>query len=275
MNFYEASSSTHTPDSAVQNALDWLRRTPGGMVDTILLTLPSILRREQTTDLFAELYRVLSSDHGSLWLWGRCGDLARHGFECYSYGDLTHAWTSWDRPMLDPHDLPYIAAYTREMPPSVLEYCLKSSARAGALVLDIFPRAPHLSRSLADTLDARILHLAPITDLYTADHTALPPFVRDRFFHDHFFNKLKKQGDCLIYPCAPHKSGYGRLRIHGVEYYAHHVSWMLSHRRALPLGIPVLHASCPDRRCCRPDHLRLGATSVNLDERWLGRRARH
>lgn len=271
MIFYETLPGQHTTDSALSNALSWLNRTPGGMVDTILLTLPGPLRRDQMRSLFAELYRVLSSNHGALWLWGRCGDVAGHGFSTHSYGELTRAWTSWDIPVPSDQPFPMIEVFTREMPPSVTDYCLRSSARAQSLIVEIFPRAPHISRTIADELGATLLQLAPVTDLYTADHTA-PPFVRDRFFHDHFFNMLKPQGNCLIYPGTPHKSGYGRMRFHGVEYYAHHVSWMLSHRRAIPPGIPVLHASCPDRRCCRPDHLRLGTTSVNLDERWLGRR---
>lgn len=272
--YFETKGTEHTPDSALRDAFLWLSRTPSGMVDVVLLTLPGRLRRAQEQQLFAEIRRVLSGDTGSLFLWGSNAGLAGAGFEAQTItADLTHAWSSWDRPALDPDvPLPAFGSMSREMPPSVTEYCLRAAAGPGCLCLDIFPRAPHVAQSIGREMGARVLSVAPVADLYVSDHTSLPAWVFNRAFADEFFNTLKKQGNCLIYPSQPHSSGYARLRIAGVQWYAHHVSWMLSHRRGIPHGLPILHASCPDRRCATPGHLRLGTDVINLDERWLGRR---
>lgn len=273
--YFETKGTEHTPDAALRDALLWLGRTPSGMADVILLTLPGRLRRHQEAQLFAELYRVLDRDTGSLWIWGSAAGLAGGGFEAQTVtGDLVHAWTSWDRPARDPDvRLPDFGPMSREMPPSVVEYCLRAAAGPGRLCFDVFPRAPHVAQSVCQQIGSKVLTIAPVSDLlYTANNTA-PAFVRSNAFADEFWKRLEKQGNCLIYPGKPHTtSGYARLKIGGVEYYAHRVAWMLSHRRGIPDEIPVLHASCPDRRCARPDHLRLGTTAINLNERWLGRR---
>lgn len=272
--YFETKGTEHTPDSALHDAAVWLGRVPSGMADVILLTLPGRLRRHQEAQLFDEIRRVLSPDTGSAFLWGSSAGLAGAGFEAQTVtGDLTHAWSAWDRPALNPDvRLPSFGSLSREMPPSVTEYCLRAAAGPGCLCLDIFPRAPHVAQSIGREIGARVLSVAPVSDLYTANDTAAPAWVRSDAFHTEFFSRLKKQGNCLIYPSKPHASGYARLRVLGTEYYAHHVSWMLTHKRVIPQGIPLLHASCPDRRCCRPDHLRLGSVSVNLNERWMGRR---
>lgn len=274
MTFYETTPGSHTPDSALSDALLWLERTPDGMADVILCTLPGRLRGHQEAQLFADVYRVLNPDTGSAFVWGSNAGLAGAGFETQVVtGDLTHAWTAWERPSLDPDvRLPDFGSMSREMPPSVTEYCLRAAAGPGRLCLDIFPRAPHVAQSIGREMGARVLSVAPVADLYVSDHTSLPAWVFNRAFADEFFKTLKKQGNCLIYPSQPHSSGYARLRIAGVQWYAHHVSWMLSHRRGIPPGLPILHASCPDRRCATPRHLRLGTDVINLDERWVGRR---
>lgn len=279
MVFHETSIATpHTPDSALHDAMSWLGRTPVGFVHTALLTMPGRLHRDQESSLWEELARVLDPDTGSLWIWGQTGWRFASTFEhAIVTGDLTHAWTAWGRPALDSDvHVPPITQLSREFPPSLVEFCIRSTGqRPGRIILDVFPRAPHLSTSIGASIGARVLSVAPVSDLYTADPTAgnaAPSWVRDSALHDRFFKSLKKQGNCLIFDSKPHVSGYARLRILGREWYAHHASWMLSHRRAIPQGIPVLHASCPDRRCCRPEHLRLGSTANNLDERWVGRR---
>lgn len=272
--FHETTSGEHTPDAALAEAMTWLGRTPDGMADVVLCTLPGRLRREQERALSLEIVRVLDRDHGSLWVWGTVAGLAGVEYQ-HLTGDLSHAWRSWDRPALAPDiPMPSWAAMCREFPPSLVDYCLRASAGPDRLCLDLFPRAPHIAQSVGRDIGALVLTVAPVADLYTAPHTAPPPWVHSRAFHDEFFSRLIQRGNCLVYPSKPHASGYARLRVAGREYYAHHVSWMLSHQRAIPLGTPVLHASCPDRRCCTPGHLRLGPVAVNLDERWLGRRAK-
>ncbi len=79
--YFETKGTEHTPDSALRDAFLWLSRTPSGMVDVVLLTLPGRLRRAQEQQLFAEIRRVLSGDTGSLFLWGSNAGLAGAGFE--------------------------------------------------------------------------------------------------------------------------------------------------------------------------------------------------
>lgn len=272
--YFETKGTEHTPDSALHDAAVWLGRVPSGMADLILLTLPGRLRRHQESQLFDEVYRVLNSNTGSAFIWGSAAGLAGVGLEHQVVTtDLTHCWSAWDRPVLSEDvRLPSFGSLSREFPPSLVEYAIRAAAGPGRLVLDIFPRAPHVAQSIGREMGARVLSVGCVADLYTANDTAAPAWVRSDAFHTEFFSRLKKQGNCLIYPSKPHASGYARLRVLGTEYYAHHVSWMLTHKRVIPQGIPLLHASCPDRRCCTPTHLRLGTTSVNLDERWLGRR---
>lgn len=271
-NFHETTPGEHTPDAALSDAITWLGRTPRGMADVILLTLPGRLRRQQEGDLYSECYRVLS-ESGSLFVWGSSAGLLGLGFECQLiYGDLTMAWTSWDRPSLDPDvPLPSFGPTSREMPPSIVEYALRAAAGSGRLVLDIFPRAPHVSQSIARDIGCRVLSVAPVSDLYAAGPTA-PAFVRDNAFHTWFFQALEKSGKCLVWPGKPNGAGYARLKIGGEEWYAHRVSWMLSHRRAIPEGMEVGHAGCVDKRCCAPEHVRLVTRIGNMDERWVGRR---
>lgn len=271
-NFFETTPGSHTPDTALRDALLWLSRMPRGMCDLILLTLPGRLLRQQEQELFDECYRVLSDD-GSLWIWGSAAGLLGSSLECQLvYGDLTHCWGGWDRPVLDPDvPLPSFVSMSREMPPSVTEYCLRAAAGPGRLVLDIFPRAPHVSQSIARDIGCRVLSVAPVSDVYAAGPTA-PPFVLDKFFADWFFQALEKAGKCLVWPGKPNGAGYARLKVGGVEHYAHRVSWMLSHRRAIPEGMEVGHAGCVDKRCCAPEHLRLVTRIGNMDERWVGRR---
>lgn len=272
-NFHETSPHEHTPDTALSDALTWLGRTPRGFADVILCTLPGRLHRGQEQELFNECYRVLS-DTGSLWIWGSNAGLLGLGFEMQLvYADLTHAWTSWDRPTLDEEvRLPSFGPMSREMPPSVVEYALRATGSAqGRLVLDVFPRAPHVSQAVAREFGARVLTVGAVSDLYNAGTTA-PAFTRDKFFADWFFKALGKSGKCLVWPGKANASGYARLKIGGIEYYAHRVSWMLSHKRAIPENMEIGHQGCPDRRCCTPEHLRLVTRIGNLDERWVGKR---
>lgn len=279
MIFHETSQyQPHTPDSAISEALDWLRLSPSGYVHVVLLTLPGRLRKAEEEALLGDIYRVLDPDIGSLFVWGQVSELRFAGFDYVVIGgDLVHAWPGYDRPALDPEvHVPYLGQLSKEFPPQAVEYCvLATGERPGRFLIDIFPRAQHLSVRIGASIGAHVLSVAPVSDLYTAHPTAtavVPSWVKDSIFHDDFFNRLKKKGECLLYPCEPHRSGYGRLRIYGKEWYSHHVSWMLSHRRVIPQGVPILHASCPDRRCCHPSHLRLGSTANNLAERWVGRR---
>ncbi|MDO9119561.1 MAG: HNH endonuclease signature motif containing protein [Nitrospira sp.] len=272
-NFHETQPNQHTPDAALTEVLLWLGRTPSVLADVILCTLPGRLHRSQEQELYDELYRVLS-DTGSLWVWGSNAGLFGSRFEMQLIaGDLTHAWGGWERPLLR-EDVrpPSFGTMSREMPPSIVEYALRATGSApGRLVLDIFPRAPHVSQKVGRDIGARVLTVGCVSDLYAA-HATAPGFVRDKFFADWFLQVLEKSGKCLVWPGKPNGAGYARLKIGGEEWYAHRVSWMLSHRRAIPEGMEVGHAGCADKRCCAPAHLRLVTRIGNLDERWVGKR---
>lgn len=274
-NFHETTNSNeHTPDAALTDSLLWLRRTPSGLADVILLTMPARLRRAQEIELYSECYRVLS-DTSSLFIWGSAAGLLGSSMEMQLvYGNLSHAWSGWERPALrEDVRLPSFDTRSREMPPSVVEWGLLATGSApGRLVLDIFPRAPHIAQSVGREIGAKILSVAPVSDVYAAVSTA-PAFVRDKFFADRFFKTLEKSGKCLVWPGRPNGAGYARLKIGSIEYYAHRVSWMLSHGRAIPEGMEIGHAGCVDKRCCAPEHLRLVTRIGNMDERWTGKRA--
>lgn len=271
--FFETTPNSHTPDAALRDALVWLSRTPRGMADTILLTLPGRLHRGQEIELYSECYRVLA-ENGSLFIWGSNAGVLGSSLECQLiYGDLTHCWGGWERPSLNTDvRLPAFGAMSREMPPSGTEWALRATGSApGRLCLDLFPRAPHIAQTVGREIGCRVLTVAPVSDLYAAGPTA-PAFVRDNAFHTWFFQALEKSGKCLVWPGKPNGAGYARLKVGGVEYYAHRVAWMLSHKRSIPEGMEVGHAGCVDKRCCAPEHLRLVTRIGNMDERWTGKR---
>lgn len=264
----------HTPNTALDKAFTWLVRTPTGFVDAVLLTLPGRLYREQETTLFDELQRVLGEAR-PLFTWGQTEGLAREGWEVERITcDLSLCYHGWDRPTLRADlILPHVATASREFPPQLVEWCLRSTCGERCVIIDVFSRAQHIAVAVAQDLGARVLTVGPVIDQFP-EHPSVPcPFwAQSKDFADVFQSRLLRAGECLIYNGKPNSDGYARLKILGVEHYAHRVAWQIKHKRGLPENVPVLHSSCPDKRCCLPAHLRAGTTDNNLGERWLGRR---
>lgn len=80
---------------------------------------------------------------------------------------------------------------------------------------------------------------------------------------DHFHHLLMRSrpGDCILWPDAKSKKGYGVVRINGKPQYAHRVSWTIF-RGPIPDGMHVLH-HCDNPPCIRPSHLFLGDDLAN------------
>lgn len=77
-------------------------------------------------------------------------------------------------------------------------------------------------------------------------------------------------GNCWEWTAALIK-GYGTATVHGKALRTHRFSWMLTYGN-IPEGLLVLH-KCDNRKCVRPDHLRLGTNQDNMDDMWAKGRA--
>ena len=89
-----------------------------------------------------------------------------------------------------------------------------------------------------------------------------------------FWSKVDKDG-----PVQPHRpgidqcwvwlgslrKGYGYIRVFGVNYRAHRLSWLLS-GSSIPEGLCVLHR-CDNPSCVRPEHLWVGTQLENIADR--------
>lgn len=79
---------------------------------------------------------------------------------------------------------------------------------------------------------------------------------------------------CWLWTRSKRGLGYGRLRIHGVQYAAHRLSWFMQYG-PIPDGLWVLH-NCPggdNPSCVQPLHLWLGDHLANeRDKTAKGRR---
>ncbi|HEY1878686.1 MAG TPA: HNH endonuclease signature motif containing protein, partial [Caulobacteraceae bacterium] len=59
--------------------------------------------------------------------------------------------------------------------------------------------------------------------------------------------------------------GYGRMGVKGRSQMVHRVAWELANG-PIPDGKIVMH-TCDNRRCCNPEHLKLGTHGENLRDR--------
>lgn len=98
---------------------------------------------------------------------------------------------------------------------------------------------------------------------------------RELLRFDSFVDKPEQWSSCWIWKGSKIGGGYGWMKIRGINYPAHRISWTI-HYGQIPDGLFVLH-NCPggdNPACVNPDHLWLGtALDNNRDARDKGRYA--
>lgn len=79
-----------------------------------------------------------------------------------------------------------------------------------------------------------------------------------------FFDKVLVGDGCWEWQAALFANGYGKVRQGRKTAYAHRVAWEMWSGES-PGEWHVMHV-CDNRRCVRPDHLRLGTRSDNMQD---------
>lgn len=89
-----------------------------------------------------------------------------------------------------------------------------------------------------------------------------------------FLRHVSKQANgCWLWTAALDRHGYGQFWWNGSHWRAHRAAYVMW-RGPIPAGLLVLH-SCDVRACVNPDHLAVGSTQDNVDDRNAkGRQAR-
>ena len=93
-----------------------------------------------------------------------------------------------------------------------------------------------------------------------------------------FWRRVRKQEGCWEWQGATNSTGYGNLSFHGRAATAHRVAAFLSGlvqdvaapRDRRSTGF-ILH-SCDNRRCCNPEHMRVGTYAANQLEAYARQR---
>lgn len=70
-----------------------------------------------------------------------------------------------------------------------------------------------------------------------------------------FWEKVRTEGECLIWTGALDPLGCGRFRFRGKSALAHRVAWVLLRDEEPPIGF--LYHTCANAACVNPDHLKL------------------
>lgn len=87
-----------------------------------------------------------------------------------------------------------------------------------------------------------------------------------------FWGKVQKlseeNGGCWVWIAGQDKDMYGKFKIKGLDIRAHVYSWALFTGRPVPKGLQVCH-KCDHPYCVNPDHLFLGTTQCNTQDRDL------
>jgi hypothetical protein len=78
---------------------------------------------------------------------------------------------------------------------------------------------------------------------------------------------------CWLYLGGRNDNGYGVFQFGTRKVYAHRFSFMITHGRRIPDNFVVCHR-CDVRQCVNPDHLFLGTTQVNAQDREIKRAVR-
>lgn len=96
-----------------------------------------------------------------------------------------------------------------------------------------------------------------------------------RSFEDRFWKRVKKSSGCWEWQGSTTSAGYGSVAHGGRDYQTHRVAYELHFNTKIPDNLYVLH-ECDNRRCVRPDHLRVGTHIDNMaDMRSKGRSSKN
>lgn len=103
-----------------------------------------------------------------------------------------------------------------------------------------------------------------------------PPIYIDDKTIERFWKKVTKTDSCWLWIGANTKYGWGTMKINGVMYGAHRISYAI-HKGEIPEGIFVCH-NCPggdNGLCVNPSHLWLGTQKDNVRDCVNKKRSRH
>ena len=73
-------------------------------------------------------------------------------------------------------------------------------------------------------------------------------------------------GNCWIWTGCKSHNGYGMITVNGSSKRIHRASWEI-HNGPIPEGMLICH-HCDNPPCVRPDHLFLGTTQNNVDDKF-------
>lgn len=82
---------------------------------------------------------------------------------------------------------------------------------------------------------------------------------------ERFWSKVDKTGECWLWTGACLPTGYGAFWHEGKMVYPHRLSYAWANGE-IPVGLLTDHR-CHDRRCVRPDHMRLVTPGQNSQNR--------
>jgi hypothetical protein len=90
-----------------------------------------------------------------------------------------------------------------------------------------------------------------------------PKTIDAKFFSDR--SKRDETTGCIEWQRHTNQDGYGTLKHRGKQHMAHRAMWTFA-RGPIPTGMLVCHR-CDNPRCINPDHLFLGTTQDNVDDK--------
>ena len=92
-------------------------------------------------------------------------------------------------------------------------------------------------------------------------------------YEERFWLKVEKDANdrgCWEWQASTETTGYGQVRIDGVDTQAHRYSWALHNGE---IGDNWVLHKCDNRLCVNPEHLYLGDATDNMNDMW--KRERH